>query len=285
MTKPRGWYMQENWESYTRASVQTVLRFVGWDTLLNMVKECESTEYKVSPVWEPESPHAEEHRAKLVRRDQALIAASFLTGGRISEVIQLRRSNFNLRDNPDSIIVTDMPREKSFRKIGEEEMPNGKKRWITEKVFATRRDFPILKNEVLVPYLTSWLEEVDDHLFPSPAKNRDHLSRQRAYQIVTDIGRRVGETVWPHWFRSQRASQLASEYGFELHALMDFFDWKDTETALTYSRLGHKKLTAMMVKGRNENVETREDLLKIVERQRIEIEQLRAAMGVQEASN
>ena len=281
--KPRGWYMQENWESYTRASVKTVLRFVGWGTLMDMVNECMNTPYKVSPAWEPESSYAEEHRAKLTRRDQALIATLFLTGGRVSEVISLRKNNFNLHASPYAIEVTDMLREKSFRKIDEVELPNGKKRWITEKIMATRRDFPILKNEALVPYLTSWLDHVDDYLFPSPKGSRDHLTRIRVYQIVKDLGKRVGETIWPHWFRSQRASQLASEYGFDLHALIDFFDWKDVETALTYSRLGSKKLTAMMVKGQNKSTETREDLLKIVDRQRAEIEQLRA-VALQEDS-
>ena len=276
--------MQEHGESYTRASVKSVLRFVGWGTLMDLVRECENTPYKVSPAWEPESPYAEDHRAKLVHRDQALIATLFLTGGRVSEVISLRKTNFNLEADPDAIEVTDMLREKSFRKIDEVELPNGRKRWITEKVMATRRDFPILKNEPLVSYLASWLDEVDDYLFPSPAGHRDHLSRQRIYQIVKDVGRRIGEEIWPHWFRSQRASQLAVEYGFDLHALIDFFDWKDVDTALTYSRLGAKKLTAMMMKGRSEASETREDLLETVERQRAEIEQLRAA-ALQEATS
>jgi len=282
MTKTRGWYWKDHGEDYTRASVRTVLRFVGWDTLMELVGECCNTSYRPSPVWFIDHPGYEEYRNYLIRRDQALIATLFLTGGRVSEVIPLRKNNFNLQDEPDAIIVTDMPREKSFRKVGEY-IENGKKKWITEKVEATRRDFPILKNEALVPYLTKWLEEVDDYLFTSPAKSRDHLSRVRAYQIVKNISNRVGEEIWPHWFRSQRASQLASEYGFELHALIDFFDWKDVETALTYSRLGAKKLTAMMVKGQNESKETVETLMKKNERLQQENEQLRAAAAIQEA--
>ena len=279
MTRTRGWYWKDHGEEYTRASVGEVLRFVGWGTLMGLVRECENTPYKVSPVWPRDSPYAEEYRDRLVRRDQALIAALFLTGGRVSEVVPLRKNNFSLQGEPDAIIVTDMPREKSFRKVGEY-VENGKKRWITEKVEATRRDFPILKNEALVPILTSWLEETEDYLFTSPAKHRTHLTRVRAYQIVTDLGERCGEKIWPHWFRSQRASQLASEYGFELHALIDFFDWKDVETALTYSRLGAKRLTALMVKGQgelNENKETRETLMEKVAQLQQENEQLRAA--------
>ncbi|MFH0850563.1 MAG: site-specific integrase [Candidatus Bathyarchaeota archaeon] len=285
MTKTRGWYWKDHGEDYTRASVREVLRFKGWGTLMDLVRECENTPYKVSPVWPPDSPDAQEYRDRLVRRDQALIAALFLTGGRVSEVVPLRKNNFSLQDEPDAIIVTDMPREKSFRKIGET-IENGKKKWVTEKVEVIRRDFPILKNEALVPILTSWLEETEDYLFPSPAKHRAHLTRVRAYQIVTNLGKRCGEEIWPHWFRSQRASQLAAEYGFELHALIDFFDWKDVETALTYSRLGAKKLTALMVKGQgelNENKETRETLMKKVDQLQQENEQLRAA-AIQEAS-
>jgi len=274
--------MKENWENYTRASVKTVLRFVGWGTLMDLVRECENTPYKVSPVWPTDHPGVKEYREHLIQRDQALIAALFLTGGRVNEVVSLRKNNFNFQEDPDAIIVTDMPKEKSFRKLGEY-VENGKKRWITEKVDATRRDFPILKNEALVPYLTSWLNQTEDYLFFSPQRNRNHLTRIRAYQIVKNISNRVGEEIWPHWFRSQRASQLASEYGFELHALIDFFDWKDVETALTYSRLGAKKLTAMMVKGQSELKETRETLMKKVEQLQQENEQLRAAAATQEA--
>ncbi|MCJ7732140.1 tyrosine-type recombinase/integrase, partial [Candidatus Bathyarchaeota archaeon] len=81
-----------------------------------------------------------------------------------------------------------------------------------------------------------WIKESEDYLFPSPSRNL-HLCRQRAYQIVTSIGDRVGIQVWNHWFRSQRASQLATEYSFDIQVLADWFKWSKLDTARIYTKL------------------------------------------------
>ena len=103
---------------------------------------------------------------------------------------------------------------------------------------ATRRPFPILTAEPLTPYLLSWLEKTHGYLFPSPRRPGKPLSRAWAYKVVTRVGERAGLSVWPHWFRAQRASQLVADYSFELLDLLDFFSWDKIDTALTYTRRG-----------------------------------------------
>lgn len=166
--------------------------------------------------------------------DKALIAALFLTGGRISEVLGLRRDNFDLsRENV--IVVKAMPVSKRFKKVGEYVVA-GKKRWKTEKEY-DERTFPIMRREQPVPILLSWLKRIhgkDQQLF--------EMTRVQAFLMI----RRLGQDLYPHWFRAQRASQLAAEYGFDLHDLMDYFHWRDIQIALHYSRLGWQGLERKM---------------------------------------
>ncbi|MFW6109687.1 MAG: tyrosine-type recombinase/integrase [archaeon] len=232
VAKKRGWYWREYGDDYTRASVGSdVEEFVGWDTLLDLINECENTEYSPSPAWKVDPW---DYRGGLIRRDQALIAALFLTGGRVSEVIGLRSHNFRLRAR--EVRVHGMSVLKRYRKTGSYRDSEGSKRYYTEPVVMTRGIFSINREEPLVPYLLTWLDSVDDYLFPSPSRN-PYLSRQRAYQIVTDIGERVGLKIWNHWFRSQRASQLVTEYSFDIHVLADWFKWSKLDTARTYTKL------------------------------------------------
>jgi len=166
-------------------------------------------------------------------RDQALIASLFETGGRISEVLNLEKRHFRLED--DYIIVIGMMVEKRFKKIGEYKDKKGKVRWNT-KISKAYRTFPILRSEPLSHILSDWIQERTKKLF--------RIGRIRAYQIIT----KIDPDVWCHWFRAQRASQLALEYGFSVHDLVEFFDWKTLSMAIHYSRMGWKGLAAKMVR-------------------------------------
>mgnify|MGYP001143080711 CR=1 FL=1 len=177
------------------------------------------------------------HRAK-EGEERALIAALFLTGGRISEVLRLVKENFDL-SRPDVVLVKGMHVSKRFKKVGEYwAMVDGKKkkRWKTEKV-AEDRTFPIMRYEPPVPILLNWLKGI-----PSGGK-LFQMSRVQAFLTI----RSLGPDLYPHWFRAQRASQLASEYDFDLHQLMDYFHWKDIHIAMHYSRLGWKGMAKQMV--------------------------------------
>jgi len=225
-----------------KASVLRLEEFDGWDFMLSLVEECRRTPYKAPRVLDGET--AEEYVARLIRRDQALIATLFETGGRVSEVIQLRRRNFQVGE--EAIIVTGMKVLKRYEKVKEYEDDTGRVRWITRPVFETRGRFPILVREPLVPYLLPWLDETEDYLFPSSAAHRDHIDRSWAYKIVRRVGDRLGHHIWPHYFRSQRASQLVQDYGFNLHQLLRFFNWKNIPTALRYAKMDERILLKAM---------------------------------------
>lgn len=211
-----------------------VQEFCGWPKLLGLVAECDKTTYRV------------DQRDHLRERDKALVATLFETGGRVSEVLMLRKQNFHIQK--DRVLVKGMRVLKRYRKVGEYKERSGRKSWKTDSVFTTRGIFTVRRFEPLAPIMVSWIEACNDYIFPSGSnKNKlQHLSRTRAYQILRDLGRRVGIHLYNHWFRAQRASQLASEYSFREHELLRWFSWKRYETAMKYSKLSWRDLDAKM---------------------------------------
>jgi len=227
-SRGRGWYWQVHGDEYERKSVEDdVESFCGWDLLLKIVKECENTRYLVSPRWPAEK--ADEYWERLIRRDQALIATMFETGGRVIEVLKLRKQNFEFGEKWIRIKgMSVMKRFKRDKQTGE-----------TKPILTTRGKFSIPLDEPLVPYMVEWVKDQDDYIFPSPKLDKDYLSTVRAYQIVNSLGERLEPKVhlYDHWFRAQRACQLAEDLNFTLLELMDFFGWKDIKTALRYAKL------------------------------------------------
>jgi len=194
------------------AATKEVIEFCGWNFLLELV----------------ESTKSEFH--------QGLVATLFETGGRISEVLSLTKRNFDFNAHPELIIVRKMPILKRFQKVGERK--DGK--WITVKV-KEFRTFPILKREPLVPYMTKWVKLCPyNKLFP--------ITRVTAYLIVKRLGKKLGVEIYPHWFRAQRACQLAEEYGFDVYSLREFFGWRSrkTDIAERYASLGWRGLARRM---------------------------------------
>jgi len=171
------------------------------------------------------------------QQDRALIATLFLTGGRVSEVLSLKRSNFDL-SNKEFIVVKKMPVEKRFKVMDKVPDPSKKSgyRWLTKKLNYDRT-FPINRKEPPVPILLDWLGRFkgDEKLFDT--------DRTKVFLML----RRLGPDIYPHWFRAQRASQLAVDYeDYDVYTLMDFFKWKDAKTAMKYSKLGWKGLARKM---------------------------------------
>ncbi len=187
-----------------KRSVQAIIEFCGWDMLVDYAKRARSL------------------------RDASIIATLFLTGGRVSEVITLTKDDFDL-SQPEVIVVKRMFVLKRFRKTGEF-VVEGQTRWTTEKIKAYR-SFAILENDPLSPYLLAYLKTLKkgEMLFP--------ITRVRVYQIVREL---TGQ--YPHWFRSQRACQLADEHDLDLNSLMSFFQWRDQKTAMRYTSMGWRGL-------------------------------------------
>jgi integrase len=172
---------------------------------------------------------------------KALVALLFETGGRISEVLNLRKSNFVKQKN--YLEIREIPVLKRYRKI--EKISDTSKKsgfhWITEK----RREFrsiPIPLSSPLIFYIIEYIQKLkdDEKLFP--------ITRQTAFNKIRQAGKVLDKNLelYPHWFRAQKASQLASEYGFDVFGLQEFFKWVDSDMARHYASLGAKGLARRM---------------------------------------
>lgn len=206
--KKRGWWGTHDYSR--RAVSRDVEEFCGWGTLLRIVAACET------PL------------------EKAFISTLFSTGSRVSECLHLESHHFEEIPEEGLIIVRGAPLLKRYKKI--EELPGGG--WETEGVEATRRPFPLILQEPLTPIVADWVKEAHGYLFPSFRRPGKPLSRAWAYKRIIALGDRCGVPTWPHWYRSQRASQLVADYSFELLDLLDFFSWDKIDTALTYTRRG-----------------------------------------------
>jgi hypothetical protein len=123
------------------------------------------------------------------------------------------------------------------RRIGNAEPGKGGYRWL----FPTTAT-PTRKED---PGIQKWIEERFN------METRAWISPERAWQKVTSIGERQGYKIWDHWFRSQRATQLGSEYQFTKRQLNHFFGWESggsrgEETADLYTTTDYRGLKMQM---------------------------------------
>ena len=230
---------------YYRLSVELVEEFCGWRNLNELIRSAGSL------------------------RNQAFFTGLFQTGGRVTEVLGLITEKFVVRQTEGVIICRDMMLKKRYKKVKEILDETGKRRWLTEKISAKRKPFPIIIAEPLSPILIEWIGQSKEWLFPSPYKDSAPLTRFWAYKLVRRLDLRISEELrislglnkplivneiqvkarihlWLHWFRSQRASQLVRDYGFEIIDLLKYFSWEKYETALHYAQKGWKDLAAKM---------------------------------------
>ena len=199
---------------------------------------------------------------------QGLMAALFGTGGRISEVLGLCKWNIDTALHPDVVVVKQMPLLKRFEKVGEVAkwkcVGHCRRRWIERptqdeyrehkikkyvgwitKSKRDQRTFPIRVSEPLTKYLVAWYESVKgplDVLFP--------IKRSAAFVRVRNIGKELDKDIpfcnirspliYDHWFRAEKACQLAFDYGFDKDDLEEFFQWKERRPSMAkrYASLG-----------------------------------------------
>lgn len=219
---------------YKQRTVEEVKGFCGWEFLLSLIKAFNFPPY------------------------QGLVAALFETGGRISEVLKLRRSHFNFEAHPDVIVVEGMPVLKRYEVVDKVSDPSRKRgfKLVTSRLQDVRY-FPIKKSEPLVPYLVSWIKKCDDELFT--------FDRFQALEMIRSAGRKINRPIpatrhryenrplhsseiFLHLFRAERACQLVSEYSFDSFALRQFFGWKTRkeDMAERYASLDWKGLARRM---------------------------------------
>jgi hypothetical protein len=229
-----------NTHDYHRLDVEHfVEQFCGWKPLRQLV----------------------EHAAP--GRNRAFLSALFETGGRAQEVLGLKVSNFTIMQQEQLMRVKDMRLEKRYKKTDSYKDEQGKQRWHTKQIVAVRKTFPVMLKEPLAQILLDYMNGKEGYLFASHDKRRVGLpmSRSWAYKEILFIdsflpeplkeslglnqpfikeGKTIADKIhlWLHWFRSQRASQLVEDYGYELMDLLNWFTWEDEKTALRYAKKG-----------------------------------------------
>lgn len=254
---------------YTRKSVETdVQEFCGWRLLIDIVEACGKTMYYSKPSKVFSEDQRRKLRIKLQERDQELVATAFESGGRITEVLKLRRGNIAVED--DHIIITGMRVIKRYEKEDEyldivDERPDTverslyhwsykydawvRRRWKTKEKFVLRGRIAIPMFEPLAYLVIRCAEKAEDYLFPTKFKRKNeepHIDRGTAYKMVNRVGKELELHLYDHWFRAQRASQLAQEYGWRNEELKRFFSWEEDQTPARYAKLAVQDLTATM---------------------------------------
>lgn len=152
-----------------------------------------------------------------------LFTTIFLTGGRASEVLSLRKNNFNLNHLDKGYIVVE--RMKVLKNDEDAE-----------------RTFPIRLSEPVTERLLKLLDATEGALFP--------YSYSWLYKWISTInkyeGRNFGEW-FPHRLRAERASQLLQDYKFGVFELMSFFGWKTSDMPTWYASLSPDALIKLMM--------------------------------------
>lgn len=160
------------------------------------------------------------HQACPTEEIAALFAVLFETGCRVSEAIRLRGDMF-IYDDSQWLTVYRAPVLKK-----KESAPLGDR----------FRNIPVLRSELLVAPMMEYVEKRPGLLF-----NR---SRVWVWRRIVE----VDDRWWCHRIRSERATQLHNDYGYEVPELMKFFNWSEPKEALEYVRLGTEDLKAKVMK-------------------------------------
>lgn len=199
---------------------------------------------------------------------RGLMAALFETGGRISEVLALQKRNVDLTLHSDVVVIKQMPLIKRFEAVGKVKkwkcVGHCKKRWEEKptplefkqhtikqyegwitKTVKDYRTFPIRLDEPLTPWFVSWVKKIKKENQPL-----FFIKRSAAFVRIRKVGKKLNKEIplanihssqlYGHWFRSERACQLAFDYGFTRDDLREFFGWKERkpDMAERYASLG-----------------------------------------------
>jgi len=147
----------------------------------------------------------------------------FVTGGRVSEVIELQPTQFYWND--EILYIRNMVVEK-------------KRRLAYRDVIIERVNNPL--TEEVIRFVS---ECTTDYLFPGyengPQRELNplkHATRQYVRKVI--IG--IDDNIWPHWCRDQRSWHLSTSIergglGFEPFLLRSWFSWSRMETTLKYA--------------------------------------------------
>ena len=170
-------------------------------------------------------PNAKE---KIVNRNLALISALYITGGRASEVSEIKLKDISFEDSWIYIRLINRKNKINKRK----------------EIMA---DFDIEKPFIkwLVKYYHYRINQTDDletYLFPMMQGEVEYDTPLRQTAIYNNTTRYVG--INPHFFRKLRASHLLEYYGLGVKELQQYLGWSSvlsSEPYLRISKSGIKK--------------------------------------------
>lgn len=143
-------------------------------------------------------------------RDRALCSTTFLTCGRITEALSVRKVQVDLTVEKEFVIIRNMLVVKRRNQL---------------PLIPLREEIPIPRNhdlKGLIKLLTDYLNLINDadRLFP--------FTRQHAWGIITKM---TGK--WPHWLRAQGETYYGKLFG-DPYMLMDFMQYANLSSAAPY---------------------------------------------------
>lgn len=163
-------------------------------------------------------------------RDACLVALTFLSGRRIGELLELKRRDVQIYEDEISLVTFN---EKSFREkpSGTYKLQRGDRYY--EEI---RPAFPTVgpTGALLSPYVLKHLETLEplDYVLHDLRNKSVHIGRRQALKIVV----KLEPSIWLHWLRHERFSQVVQVYRDDLMSFHDFTLHKRLETSLGYVR-------------------------------------------------
>jgi len=186
---------------HTKRSIEDVPTWIGFDKLLDYYNQSSTDEHK------------------------KIFCALFETGGRVSEVIQLKKEMFEWNAEALNILKMSVLKYRKHK---------------TRDVLIPRDDL-----DPLVEDLISFVEDCKtEYLFPrrTPLTGAlipdKHASRTWMYLKV----REISDDLWDHWFRAMRASYFVYVRKFDPFDLQEWFEWKSMDMAGHYVKVTQREI-------------------------------------------
>lgn len=155
---------------------------------------------------------------KNVLRNCALFSCAYLTGGRISEILELKYSN--ITKEGDWLIVR---------------LPNLKNKKTTFKdcLINLNVEKPFLRY-LLKYYIMQKAKNIDldCYLFTTNSKTNKRMNRTTAYRIFIKVFKSN-----PHFFRKLRASHLLEYFKFDAKMLQQYMGWANIISSEPYLKI------------------------------------------------
>lgn len=167
-------------------------------------------------------------------RDQCLVALLFLSGRRISEILELRKTDLVFSDEFLTFKTFNL---KSFRT-----QPNREFKLLRDERYYSEISIDISRSTEaymeLGPFIEKYLSTLkpEDYIFQR-FRGEGHILSGMAYRIV----RKLDPSIWLHWFRHQRFTNVyyiirdnVSEPAEVIMDLHDFTKHRRLETTVNY---------------------------------------------------